>query len=132
MHCQPLAGHPPSLRTLTMNENTHHQAYTDAVKKYGFKPAHLLNLDHFIAPSILLVLYWIVMAGVIVFGVFSLVAGFVSLFQSFLHGLMAIVVALVMLVLLPLYVRVLFETLVVFFNINNHLNSIRENTTPKP
>jgi len=95
-------------------------------EKLGFKLLDLLKLDNFISPTILLVLYWISMVGGLLLSVFTLISGLIGLFQHFLVGIGTLLIGLLMLLLLPLYIRVLFEMLVAFFNIHKYLKTIRE------
>jgi len=106
--------------------NMHDEEPVSWSEKLGFKPLDLLKLDNFISPTILLVLYWISMVGGLLLSVFTLISGLIGLFQHFLVGIGTLLIGLLMLLLLPLYIRVLFEMLVAFFNIHKYLKTIRE------
>jgi len=95
-------------------------------EKLGFQPLELLKLDHFISPTILLVLYWISMMGGLILSLFMLISGLIGLFQHFLVGIGTLLLGLLMLLLLPLYIRVLFEMLIAFFNIHKYLKTMSE------
>jgi len=113
----------------TENNNDNGRAgYVQALQKYAFKPAHLLNLDNFISPKVLLILYWLAMAFTILAAVIAAIG---ALLDNFVQGLGMIIIGVPTLALLLLFVRMFFESMVVFFNINNHLLSIRDNTAPR-
>jgi len=106
--------------------NMHDEEPVSWNEKLGFKPLDLLKLDNFIAPTLLLVLYWISMVGGVLLSLFTLISGLIGLFQHFLVGIGTLLIGLLMLFLLPLYIRVIFEMGVVFFNIHNHLKALRQ------
>jgi len=108
--------------------NMHNEEPVSWSEKLGFKPLDLLKLDKFISPTILLVLYWISMVGGLLLSVFTLISGLIGLFQHFLVGVGTLLIGILMLFLLPLYTRVLFEMLIAFFKIHSHLKIIREAT----
>jgi len=105
--------------------NMHDNEPLSLSERLGFNPLDLLKLDHFIAPTLLLVLYWVSMIGGILFSLFTLISGVIGLFQSFLTGVGTLVIGLLLFLLLPLYIRVLFELIMLFFNIHSHLQDIR-------
>jgi len=95
-------------------------------EKYGFKPADLLKLDNFLAPTLILIFYWFAMVMAILWSLFQIGVGFVTLFDSFLAGLGLLVLGIFSLVLSPLFVRLVFEQMIVLFKIHDHLRQIRD------
>jgi len=95
-------------------------------EKYGFKPTDLLRLDNFLAPTLILVFYWIAMVVVILWSLFQIGAGLITLFNSFLAGTGLLVLGIFSLVLSPLFVRLVFEQMIVLFKIHEHLRHIRD------
>jgi len=93
---------------------------TQASSLQGLKFTDLLKLDKFFAPKIILVLYWIAMVSVVFAAIGSVVSA----------GIFGLLVAPFVLLLGGLYVRLIFETMSVFFSINNHLREIRDNSKP--
>jgi len=104
--------------------NMHDEEPVSWSEKLGFKPLDLLKLDHFISPVILLMLYWISMVGGLLLSLFTLISGLIGLFQHFLVGVGTLLLGVLMLILLPLYIRVLFEAMTAFFNIHRYLKNI--------
>jgi len=96
------------------------------LKKYSFKPADFLKLDNFLAPTLILVFYWIAMVLTIIGCLINIGSGLVMMTHDFVSGLGWFVLGLISLVLSPLLVRVLFESLIVFFKIHEHLRHIRD------
>jgi len=95
----------------------------------NFNIADLLKLDRFFAPKILLVLYWISMVGVALSAILTVLGSLATMFTvSFAFGFLQFIFGLLLLALGPLYIRLLFEMMTVFFSINESLQGIRENT----
>jgi len=104
---------------------------TEAANQSAFNILDLLKLDKFFAPKILLLLYWISLVFVLLAAAFTTFGGMVGMFSRYGSGLLGfaqMIGGLVFLVVGPLYLRLLFETMTVFFSINEKLHGIRENT----
>jgi len=97
-------------------------------EKYGFKPADLLKLDNFLAPTLILIFYWIAMVSTILWCIVLMVRGLIGMGQVFVIGLGMFFGGLILLVLAPLFVRLVFEQMIVLFNIHDHLRHLRDRT----
>jgi len=89
----------------------------------------LLKLDKFFAPKILLVLYWITMVFLLLGGIFTFLGGIGAIFSPYgsaLVGLGTMVGGLIIVTVGALYLRLLFETMTVFFSMNEKLRVIRD------
>jgi len=80
--------------------------------KPDFTFADLLTLNKFITPTIMTVVYWILMA-------IAIVSGLSILTQSVFLGILTVIFA-------PLYVRLVCEVLVLMFKIHGVLCEIRD------
>jgi len=98
------------------------------LKKYSFKPADFLKLDNFLAPTLILIFYWITMVVVVLWSLFQIGVGLITLLDSFLTGLGLLVLGLFSLVLSPLFVRLMFEQMIVLFKIHDHLRDLRDHS----
>jgi len=96
------------------------------LKKYSFKPADLLKLDNFLAPTLILIFYWIAMVVVVIVCLVQIVAGLALMAHNFVGGLGLFFLSLISLVLSPLLVRLVFEQMIVLFKIHEHLRHIRD------
>jgi len=96
------------------------------LKKYSFNPADLLKLDNFLAPTLILIFYWITMVLTILGCIIQIGSAFYMMRLDFISGLGWLVLGLISLVLSPLLVRLVFEWMIVLFNIHDHLRRLRD------
>lgn len=79
-----------------------------------------LNFDNFITPKFISVLYWILLAVIVL-------SGLSFMFTSRL-GFAGFLIGLVIILLGALFTRIYCELLMVVFSMNNHLKKINEKT----
>ncbi len=80
----------------------------------------LLFFEKLITPKFIQFIFWMMLIGIIVFGFYSMFAGYYGLtFKSFLFGLFAIVIG-------AFISRIWCELLIVLFKINEALQEIRK------
>ncbi len=81
-----------------------------------------LNFNKMITPIIIKILFWIGVAGSVIFGLFLIFLSFTGGgFQSFLMGLIVMIFG-------PIFTRVYFEILYVIFGIFDELKQINRKT----
>jgi len=81
--------------------------------KPGFTFKDLLTLNKFITPTIMTVVYWVLMVVAIVVSLVMLFSG------SVIQGIFSLILA-------PIYVRVLCEVMILLFKIHGVLCEIRD------
>jgi Domain of unknown function (DUF4282) len=86
----------------------------------GVNVSGFFNFDRMITPTIIKIIYWILLIFAVLGGLIILIAG---------HGAGAKFAGLVELVLGPIFVRVYCEILIVVFKIHGTLVQIEKNTT---
>jgi len=84
--------------------------------KSNFTFKDLLTLNKFITPTIMTVIYWILMVVAIVVSLTLLFSG------SVIQGILALILA-------PLYVRVICEMMILMFKVHGVLCEIRDQKT---
>lgn len=84
----------------------------------------LLRFDKMITPSLISILYWLLLLGVLMSGLGSMFMPFGFSFGAFLRGLFIIVLG-------AIGVRVWCELLIVVFKINGNLQALREQNENK-
>ena len=78
-----------------------------------------LNFDNFITPKFITIIYWIILAVVVLSGIALMFSG--QGFAGFLMGLACILFGV-------LFTRIYCELLMVVFSMNNYLKKISEKT----
>jgi len=81
--------------------------------------SELFRFDKMLTPSLIKILYWLLLLAVVVGGFGSMVLPFGFSFGGFLRGIFTIVVGAIV-------VRVWCELLIVIFKINGNLQDIRD------
>lgn len=76
-----------------------------------------LNFDNFITPKFITIIYWIILAMVVLGGLGLMFSG--NGFAGFVMGLFTVLLGV-------LFTRIYCELLMVAFSINNHLKNISE------
>jgi len=84
-------------------------------KEDKFELSDMFTLDKFLTPKVLLVLYWIALVGIVIGGFVGLIYGLVKAqWMIFVGGILAVFLG-------PFVVRLLFESMVLFYKIYERL-----------
>ena len=84
-----------------------------------------LNFDEMVTPLIIKIIYWIGIVGSVLGGLVTIISGLVSRFGS---GGVAVFSGLLMIVLGPIFTRVMCELMIVQFEIHKNLVEINAKT----
>jgi hypothetical protein len=85
----------------------------------------LFQWDRFITPSIIKVVYWLVVVITVVSGLSGIFSGLTLLLLSPLSGLFMVVVSVVGTLVGVIFARIMSEFVLITFRINEHLGAIR-------
>ncbi len=96
-----------------------------------FEFSSLFSFDKLIAPTVLKIVYWIGLVGIVVWFLVAIVAAFGLMSYSVGSGLGSILLAFVGLVFGTLLWRVMIEIYTVIFGIHERLGDIRDRLPPK-
>lgn len=93
--------------------------------KLDFTFKDLFHLKKLLTPSVLPYLYWLSCAGVVLFALISIIASFTLLsYLGFIAWISSFFMIVIYTIVLFISVRVGFELIIVFFNINDNLKKI--------
>ncbi|WP_210402405.1 DUF4282 domain-containing protein [Nautilia sp. PV-1] len=81
--------------------------------------------NRFITPTAITVIYWLMLLGVFIGGIAEMFGGYYGFtFQSFVSGLLIIVIG-------AITIRIYLEIIMVIFKINSNLETIAKNSVKK-
>ena len=92
----------------------------------GFNLADMANFEKLIAPRLLKIVYWIGLAGIVIFALMSLAGSVAMLQYSAATALGGILLALIGFGFAVLFWRVMIEIYMVLFGIYERLGEIRD------
>ena len=86
----------------------------------------LFQWERFITPSIIKILYWLAVAGSVLFGLSGIISGLVLSTVHPLSGVLSIIASLLAILIGVIFARVACEFVLIMFRINEHLGAIRQ------
>jgi hypothetical protein len=103
------------------------------VEKEGgmFDIRELFQWERFVAPSMIKIFYWLVLAVVVLTGLRGVVYGLLEMAASLVGGLLAIIGALLMTLIGIVLARIAAEFVLIVFRIDDHLGEIRRQGDPR-
>lgn len=92
-----------------------------------------LTFRRMLTPLIIQIVFWVAVGVVIVWSLVRLAMSMYLMTQDegFGPGLLAAIASLIQLVLLPLFLRIYAELIIIFFRMNETLTIIKNNTQPQ-
>jgi len=97
----------------------------------GFEIGDLFKFDKMVAPTVLKIVYWLGLAGIVLWALFALFAAINMMSYSAASGLGRLLLALVGLLFGTLIWRIMIEIYMVIFSINDRLGEIRDRLPPR-
>jgi hypothetical protein len=85
-----------------------------------------LNFDRLIATSLIKILYWVGLIGILIFVVVAMISGLIGMTQDFMTGFAAFIGAPLFGGLFLLFWRFAMEVYIVIFSIHDRLGEIRD------
>jgi hypothetical protein len=96
-----------------------------------FDIRELFQWERFVAPSMIKIFYWLVLAVVVLTGLRGVVYGLLEMAASLVGGLLAIIGALLMTLIGIVLARIAAEFVLIVFRIDDHLGEIRRQGDPR-
>jgi hypothetical protein len=96
-----------------------------------FDIRELFQWERFVAPSMIKIFYWLVLAVVVLTGLRGVVYGLLEMAASLVGGLLAIIGALLMTLIGIVLARIAAEFVLIVFRIDAHLGEIRRQGDPR-
>jgi hypothetical protein len=97
----------------------------------GFEIGDLFKFDKMVAPTVLKIVYWLGLIGIVLWALFALFGAINMMSYSAASGLGMLLVAIVSLLFGTLFWRIIIEIYMVIFSINDRLGEIRDRLPPK-
>jgi len=97
----------------------------------GFEIGDLFKFDKMVAPTVLKIVYWLGLVGIVLWALFALFAAVNMMSYSASSGLGMLLLAVVGLLFGTLMWRIVIEIYMVVFSINDRLGEIRDRLPPR-
>ncbi|WP_158258018.1 DUF4282 domain-containing protein [Sphingopyxis lindanitolerans] len=97
----------------------------------GFEIGDLFKFDKMVAPTVLRVVYWLGLIGIVLACLMSIFGAIQMMSYSATTGLGTLLVAIIALAFGTLVWRIIIEIYMVIFSINDRLGEIRDRLPPK-
>lgn len=97
----------------------------------GFEIGDLFKFDRMVAPTVLKIVYWLGLIGIILWSLFALFGAINMMSYSATSGFGMLLLAVVGLLFGTLFWRIIIEIYMVIFSINDRLGEIRDRLPPK-
>ena len=97
----------------------------------GFEIGDLFKFDKMVAPTVLKIVYWLGLVGIVLWALFALFAAVNLMSYNATSGLGMLLLAVVGLLFGTLMWRIVIEIYMVVFSINDRLGEIRDRLPPR-
>ncbi len=97
----------------------------------GFEIGDLFKFDKMVAPTVLRIVYWLGLIGIVLWALFALFAAVSMMSYNASSGLGMLLLAVVGLLFGTLMWRIVIEIYMVVFSINDRLGEIRDRLPPR-
>ena len=96
-----------------------------------FEFRDLFQWDRFITPGIIKTFYWLVIALIILFGIWGVFSGLAAMAISPFAGFLVVLSSIAGVVVGIIFSRIAAEFILIVFRINEHLGAIRDQGAPR-
>lgn len=97
----------------------------------GFEIGDLFKFDKMVAPTVLKIVYWLGLIGIVLWALFALFGAITMMSYSVMSGLGMLLAAVVALLFGTLFWRIIIEIYMVIFSINDRLGEVRDRLPPR-
>lgn len=97
----------------------------------GFEIGDLFKFDKMVAPTVLKIVYWLGLIGIVLWALFALFSAITMMSYSVMSGLGMLLAAVVALLFGTLFWRIIIEIYMVIFSINDRLGEVRDRLPPR-